>query len=120
MPTTRLLLIPCLALLLGGCVVAPYPHRPIHSQPVPLYDDPYGGGVVVDVAPPPPRVELIPALPFAGAVWLGGHWAWHGGRHRWVHGHWDHPRRGHQWRAPGWEHRGGRWHERRGGWHRGR
>jgi hypothetical protein len=119
MPTHRLLLIPCLALLLGGCVVAPYPHRGVYSQPVPSYDPRYdSGGAVVDYAPPAPLVEVIPAIPFAGAVWIGGHWGWHGGRHHWNHGRWDHPRHGHAYRQHGWSNHGGRWHERRGGWHR--
>lgn len=119
MPPRRLLLIPAVSALLAGCVVAPYPHRPVYSQPVPsIYNDPYDGGAVVEVAPPPPRVEVIPAIPFAGAVWIGGHWGWHRGRHHWNHGHWAHARPGHVWRPHGWVHRGGRWHERRGGWHR--
>ncbi|MCK7498558.1 MAG: hypothetical protein MZW92_53975 [Comamonadaceae bacterium] len=71
---------------------------------------PYGGSgyssageVVVDGAPPAPYAEVIPVIPFAGAVWLGGYWGWRGGRHHWVSGHWTHPRPGHYWRPHRWE-----------------
>ena len=41
----------------------------------------------VEVAPPPPRVEVVPA-PRPGYVWAPGYWAWEGGRHVWRGGHW--------------------------------
>ena len=100
------------ALSLSACVVAPYPaHRVVYAEPVP--DE---STVVVDVAPPAPYVEVVPAIPFAGAIWIGGYWGWYGGRHQWVPGRWDHPRPGYQWRPHAWVNQGGRWHLHAGGW----
>ena len=100
------------ALLLSGCVVAPYAP---HGQPAQVYED---EGPLVEVAPPPPRVEVIPVLPYAGAVWLGGYWGWGGGRHHWVPGRWDRPRAGFYWVPHRWLLFQGRW-QLRGGWRRG-
>jgi hypothetical protein len=109
------------ALTLSACVVAPYPQRVVYSQPVPAgqaaggqYSD--GVEAVVDVAPPAPYVEVVPAIPFAGAIWIGGYWGWQGGRHTWVPGRWDHPRPGYAWRPHAWVQQGGRWQLHSGGW----
>src|SRR6185436_9403014 len=80
-------------LALSACVIAPYP-RQTGYYPQGYYPDGGGALVVSDVAPPPPYAEVVPAIPFAGAVWLGGYWGWSGGRHTWVGGHWDHGRPG--------------------------
>ena len=46
------------------------------------------GGCVVDVGPPPPpRVEVIPAPPYQGAVWVHGYWYRGGGGWVWAHGY---------------------------------
>ncbi|KNZ31743.1 MAG: hypothetical protein AD742_17015 [Methylibium sp. NZG] len=100
------------ALLLSACVVAPYaPYR----QGSQVYDD---QGPVAEVPPPPPQVEVIPVLPYAGAIWLGGYWGWGAGRHHWVPGRWDRPRAGFYWAPHRWVPFHGRWHL-RGGWRRG-
>jgi hypothetical protein len=99
-------------LALSACVVAPYPRQSAY------YPEGSGSGVVVDVAPPAPYVEVVPAVPFAGAVWIGGYWGWSGGRHSWVPGRWDRPRSGYGWTPHRWEQRGGRWHLHEGGWSR--
>lgn len=39
-------------------------------------------------APPPLRVEEVGPVPYATAVWVGGHWAWRHGGYVWVPGHW--------------------------------
>ena len=110
------------SLALSACVVAPYPQRVYAPQPVPVGPGPgpyYGGApdeVVVDVAPPAPYVEVVPVIPYAGAIWIGGYWGWHGGRHNWVPGRWEAPRPGYSWRAHAWVNQGGRWHLRGGGW----
>ena len=102
------------ALSLSACVVAPYPaHRVVYAEPVPVEST-----VIVDVAPPAPYVEVVPAVPFGGAIWIGGYWGWYGGRHQWVPGRWDHPRPGYQWRPHAWVNQGGRWHLHAGGWAR--
>lgn len=126
--TTRLplLIVPLAAAsLLSACVVAPYPARrvvyaqpaPTYAQPVPAYSQPVEDDeVVVDVAPPAPYVEVVPAIPFAGAIWIGGYWGWSGGRHHWVPGRWEGPRSGYGWRPHAWVQQGGHWHLRGGGW----
>jgi hypothetical protein len=114
-----LLILPLTAAALSGCVLAPYPARRVYAQPAPVYAQPvpeYADEAVVDVAPPAPYVEVVPALPYPGAVWIGGYWGWRGGRHAWVPGRWDRPRPGYGWRAHGWVNDGGRWHLRGGGW----
>lgn len=118
----RLLIVPLVAASLSACVIAPYPSRPgVYAQPVPSYsrNSPYyDEGQVVDVAPPAPYVEVVPAIPFVGAIWLGGYWGWNGGRHNWVPGRWEQPRAGYGWRPHAWVERGGRWHGSGGGWYR--
>jgi hypothetical protein len=42
---------------------------------------------VVDVPPPPGRVEAIPDAP-AGAVWVDGEWTWRRARWAWSPGRW--------------------------------
>lgn len=71
--------------------------------------------VDVDIAPPPPRVEVIPHAR-VGYVWAPGYWVWNGHRHVWVRGHYIRAHRGHHWVADSWEDRHGRWHYRRGHW----
>ncbi len=61
-------------LALSGCVVVPPRH---HVAPVPQ-----------------PYVEVVPAMPYAGAVWIAGYWNWSGGRRYWVPGRWEHPHHG--------------------------
>ena len=65
--------------------------------------------VVVNVAPPAPRVEVVPA-PRTGYVWAPGHWAWRKGTHVWVNGHWVAARKGYNWVPAHWVERpNGRW-----------
>ncbi|MFO1217263.1 MAG: hypothetical protein U1E89_02655 [Burkholderiaceae bacterium] len=92
---------PLAAWSLSACVVAPY-------YPA--------GEVVTDVAPPAPYAEVIPAIPFVGAMWIGGYWGWRGGGYHWVPGRWEQPRPGYYWRPHRWEPVMGRWHFRGGGW----
>ncbi len=114
---------------LSACVVAPYRGYGGHGgyggdgggrgygQPVPQAGGPYEQpGIVVDVAPPAPYVEVIPVLPFLGALWIGGYWGWRGGRHSWVPGRYEQPRPGYGWNAHAWVNEGGRWYLRGGGW----
>ncbi len=63
-------------------------------------------GIGVPVAPPLPRVEVIPAAPHPGYVWAPGYWAWHDGRHIWVRGRHIAPRPGYAWVSEHWEQRG--------------
>jgi hypothetical protein len=71
--------------------------------------------VDVDVAPPAPQEEVIPA-PRVGFVWAPGYWDYQGSRHNWVGGHYiaEHP--GHHWVADRWDQRGSKWHHEAGHW----
>jgi hypothetical protein len=75
----------------------------------------------IDVAPPPARVEVVPA-PRAGFVWAPGYWRWDGGNHVWVGGHWMAARAGYYWAPERWEQhaeeRGHHWHFAPGHWER--
>ena len=73
--------------------------------------------VYLDVAPPAPRYEVVPA-PRAGYVWQPGYWDWRGDRHYWRKGHWVQERPGYYWHPSRWENSDGRWVMRQGGWHR--
>ena len=118
-------ILPLSAALLSACVVAPYPaQRVVYAAPAPAISNPPPPAyeqppVVVDVAPPAPVVEVVPAIPFAGALWIGGYWGWNNGRHQWVAGRWERPRPGYQWHAHSWVQEGGHWHLHAGGWVRG-
>jgi hypothetical protein len=81
--------------------------------PVPAQEE------VVAEEPPPPIVEVRPAMPFAGAVWIGGYWHWNGYRHAWVGGHWSAARPGWSWEPHRWEHTPRGWVHVRGHWRRG-
>jgi hypothetical protein len=56
----------------------------------------------VQVAPPAPIVETVPAQPGAGYVWVGGYYRWDGARYVWVHGHYV--AHGGAWVPGHWEH----------------
>src|SRR3954466_11910190 len=73
--------------------------------------------IVVEVAPPPPRHEVVPA-PRHGYVWAPGHWEWNGRRYHWTSGTWMRERAGYRFESPEWVHREGRWYYERRGWHR--
>lgn len=71
----------------------------------------------VDIAPPAPRYEVVPA-PRHGYVWAPGYWNWRHGHYVWVRGHWEREHRGMYWHPDRWEQRDGHWVLERGGWHR--
>ena len=93
--------------LLSACVMVPV-HRGGYAVAEP--------GVIVDAAPPAPYAEVVPVMPYPGAVWINGYWGWNSGRHHWVPGYYDRPRAGYRYEPHRWDHRGGRWHLRAGGW----
>lgn len=74
--------------------------------------------IYVQVAPPAPRVEVVPA-PRKGYLWTPGYWDYRGNRHVWVNGSYVRERRGYHYAAPGWHERDGRWVLNRGSWNRG-
>ena len=75
------------------------------------------GYVEVEVAPPPPREEVIPAAR-VGYVWAPGYWEWRGNEHIWVSGHYIRERHGHHWIAAHWNHEGERYRFEVGHWDR--
>lgn len=80
-----------------GPVVSVYIEPPV-SQPPP---------VLVAWAPPPMLVEVPPPIPFGGAVWVGGYWAWQG-TWVWASGRWaPPPQPNYAWVNPYYENRGG-------------
>jgi hypothetical protein len=121
-----LLILAAASAALSACVVAPYPQRQVYAQPAPAYpapppaNDEDGPLVEAPLAPPAPYAEVIPVMPFAGAVWINGYWGWNAGRHVWIGGRWDRPRPGFVWEPHRWVAVGGRWHLRGGWWRKAR
>jgi hypothetical protein len=73
--------------------------------------------IIVEVAPPPARVEVVPA-PRHGYVWAPGYWRWTGHKYVWVGGSWVHERHGWHYAPHTWVEHDGRWHYEEGGWRR--
>ena len=74
------------------------------------------GGCVATVGAPPPAalVEVRPAIPFYGAVWIGGYYEYRHNRYIWMPGRYARPpHRGAAWVPGHWQqhHRGWRWHK---------
>jgi hypothetical protein len=59
--------------------------------------------VVVAGQPPPSPAEPVPAPPYAGAVWIQGHYDWSAEGWVWLPGSYVRPRAGHRWVAPRYE-----------------
>jgi hypothetical protein len=78
---------------------------------------PASAQIYIDVAPPAPRHEVVPAHR-AGYVWQPGYYDWRGNRHVWVRGHWVRERQGMYWHPSRWEQRDGRWYLEKGRWDR--
>jgi hypothetical protein len=78
---------------------------------------PASAQLYVEIAPPAPRHEVVPAHR-AGYVWQPGYWELRGNRHTWVRGHWVKERRGYYWHPSRWIERDGRWYFERGRWDR--
>jgi hypothetical protein len=71
--------------------------------------------MVSPMAPPPPRVEVVPA-PRDGYVWDQGRWRWEHGRYAWAPGHWQPVRVGYHWVPGHWAQRGPHWRWIEGHW----
>ncbi|MDM0115877.1 YXWGXW repeat-containing protein [Variovorax sp. J22R133] len=71
----------------------------------------------INVAPPPPRHEVVPP-PRHGYVWAPGHYEARKGHYVWREGKWLRAREGYAYRAPEWQENGGRYVYREGGWDR--
>ncbi|MHA3735762.1 YXWGXW repeat-containing protein [Pseudomonas sp. Eth.TT006] len=73
--------------------------------------------VIVQQAPPPMRVEVMPG-PRPGYVWDQGHWRWEGRGYVWLPGHWQPVRYGAHWKPGHWQARGPNWYWIEGHWAR--
>src|SRR5882724_392175 len=71
------------------------------------------GEIIATQAPPPPRVEVVPAPPRPREVveWEPGRWQWEGREYRWIPGHYiERPRREAVYVPGHWDERpNGRW-----------
>ena len=69
--------------------------------------------IVVPVAPPAPRVEVVPEIPVERRdreYWQPGYWKWNGQAYDWAEGRYVvRPRTGAVWVPGHWERRGGGW-----------
>jgi hypothetical protein len=74
-------------------------------------------GIDIDIAPPAPRVEVVPG-PRPGFAWAPGYWDYRGREHVWVPGRYVRERHGMHWVPDRWEQRGPRWHREPGHWER--
>ena len=69
--------------------------------------------IYVNVAPPAPLVEEVPA-PRYGYTWAPGYWRWNGHRHMWAHGYWVRAYPGRHWVGHRWVRSGNGWYFRDG------
>jgi len=69
----------------------------------------------VQVAPPPDRVEVVPA-PRAGYRWEPGYWRWDNDRYTWNDGRYIEDREGHRYIEHQWEHDGDHYRFHGGHW----
>lgn len=73
--------------------------------------------VYVDVAPPAPRHEVVPAERH-GYAWAPGYWDRRGHEWVWVKGHWEKEHRNMHWHPHHWVERDGHWVREGGRWDR--
>jgi hypothetical protein len=74
--------------------------------------------IIVEVAPPPARVEVVPVQRH-GYTWAPGYWSWQRNQHVWVRGHPMRARSGYAWAPDRWTEVNGRHQFQRGSWTRG-
>ena len=72
--------------------------------------------IYVDIAPPDPRHEVVPAAR-AGFVWAPGYYTHRNGNYVWLSGHWERERHGQYWHPGHWIEHEGRWAFVQPGWH---
>jgi YXWGXW repeat-containing protein len=73
--------------------------------------------IYLQAAPPPLRVETVPA-PRHGYVWVPGYWNSHHNKYAWSKGTWARERPGYRYHASTWAEHEGRWTMQRGSWAR--
>ena len=85
-PRHVVLILPGLLALSSAALAAP-------SAPTPHRDATFGivqvqaqVEIIAPRAPPPPRIEPVPAPPSTQVIWQQGHWAWNGNDYIWLPG----------------------------------
>ena len=69
-----------------------------------------GPDVIVQSAPPPERVEVVPMAPGPGYAWIRGHWVWHREHWEWKGGYYERiSQPGAVWISGQWVARGNGW-----------
>ena len=82
-----------------------------------MYGRPRVGVVYVGVRPPVERVEVIPAAPGVGFVWIKGFYAYRGAEFVWMPGRYERPVTGmREWVPHRWEHDRNGWYLVEGHW----
>ena len=74
--------------------------------------------VYFNSAPPPARLEVVPA-PRQGYVWSSGYWNATNNHHVWQAGHWERERHGYYMTQPTWTQHEDKWQLQRGHWTKG-
>jgi WXXGXW repeat (2 copies) len=74
-------------------------------------------GVVIEIAPPAPQIEVIPTIR-PGYTWAPGYWNWQHNQHVWVGGRSIRARRGYDWAPDRWNQVNNRHEFERGHWQR--
>ena len=74
--------------------------------------------IEIEIAPPAPRVEVIPVAPSPRHFWIHGYYGWNGGAHYWIPGRYEVLRPGWGWSESHWGVVGRRWHFYPGHWYR--
>jgi len=100
--------------LTGIAAAAMVVRRPGPPLPV-MLTGPYLARPVVWIAPPAPRVVVVPA-PRLGWIWSPGYWSWNGAAYVWVAGVWLAERRGFNYVPAHWDRFPGGWRFIPGGW----
>jgi len=72
-------------------------------------------GISVQIGPPPPVQEVVPA-PRPGYVWAPGHYEYNHNRYEWRKGNWMAERPGYAYHSADWVERNGRWYYSQGRW----
>jgi hypothetical protein len=90
---------------------SPFSRRRLLALTLPLAATVYASSalaldIIIDVAPPPVKVEVIQQRP--GFIWAPGYWRWDGHTHVWVGGHLEKDRPGHHWIKAEWVEEHGR------------
>ena len=92
-----------LSLLLASSVFA----APVYAQI----------SINVNIAPPSPQHEVMPAIA-PGYAWAPGYWGWNGDRYIWVRGRSIVQREGYRWEPDRWEQRDQSYYRESGYWKR--